>query len=81
MGTVIMTTITGVWNDYVWPFLLISDNGKRTISTGLQFFTSEQGTSYGPMFAGYLLSSLPLLLSFIFLSRYFVAGLQAGATK
>jgi ABC-type glycerol-3-phosphate transport system permease component len=81
MGTVIMIQITTVWNDYIWPFLLLPDANKRTISTGLQFFTSMGGTSFGPLFAGYLLSSVPLLLCFTFLSRYFVAGLQAGTSK
>ena len=80
MGTVIMMQINNVWNDYIWPFLLLSDPGKRTISTGLQFFTGET-TEFGPLFAGYLLSSVPLLICFVFLSRYFVAGLQAGTSK
>lgn len=81
MGTVVMTTVTGVWNEYVWAFLAINDPTKRTIGTGLQFFTNEQSTSYGPLFAGYILASLPLLLAFIFTSRYYVAGLQAGSVK
>jgi len=81
MGTVLMTTITGVWNEYVWAFLAISDPAKRTIGTGLQYYTGEATTSYGPLFAGYILASLPLLLAFIFTSRYYVAGLQAGSVK
>jgi len=81
MGTVVMTTITGVWNEYVWAFLVINDPTRRTIGTGLQFYTNEQTTSYGPLFAGYILASLPLLLAFIFTSRYYVAGLQAGSVK
>jgi ABC-type glycerol-3-phosphate transport system permease component len=81
MGTVMMITITGVWNEYVWAFLAIADPTRRTIGTGLQFYTNEQTTSYGPLFAGYILASLPLLLAFIFTSRYYVAGLQAGSVK
>jgi len=77
----LMTTITGVWNEYVWAFLAISDTAKRTIGTGLQYYTGEATTSYGPLFAGYILASLPLLLAFIFTSRYYVAGLQAGSVK
>jgi ABC-type glycerol-3-phosphate transport system permease component len=81
MGTVIMTQLTGVWNEYIWAFLVINDANKRTIGTGLQFFTNEQTTSFGPLFAGYILASVPLLIAFIFLSRYFVAGIQAGTGK
>ena len=81
MGTVIMTQLTGVWNEYIWAFLVINDPTKRTIGTGLQFFTGEQTTSFGPLFAGYILASVPSLIAFIFLSRYFVAGIQAGTGK
>jgi ABC-type glycerol-3-phosphate transport system permease component len=70
-----------VWNEYIWAFLVINDPYKRTIGTGLQFFTNEQTTSFGPLFAGYLLASVPLLIAFTFLSRYFVAGIQAGTGK
>jgi len=81
MGTVIITTLTGVWNEYLWALLVINDPAKRTIGTGLQFFTNQLTTDYGPLFAGYLLASLPLLILFAFASKYFVAGLQAGGTK
>ncbi len=81
MGTVVITTLTGVWNEYLWALLVINDPEKRTIGTGLQFFTNQLTTDYGPLFAGYLLASLPLLILFSFASRYFVAGLQAGGTK
>ena len=81
MGTVIITTLTGVWNEYLWALLVINDPSKRTIGTGLQFFTNQLTTDYGPLFAGYLLASLPLLILFAFASKYFVAGLQAGASK
>ena len=81
MGTVVMTQLTGVWNEFIWAFLVISDPTKRTIGTGLQFFTGMQTSSFGPLFAGYILASLPLLIAFSFLSRYFVAGIQAGTGK
>jgi ABC-type glycerol-3-phosphate transport system permease component len=81
MGTVIMITLTQVWNEYVWAFLAIADPNHRTIGTGLQFYTNEMTTSYGPLFAGYILASLPLLLAFAITARYYVAGIQAGSGK
>jgi ABC-type glycerol-3-phosphate transport system permease component len=81
MGTVVMTQLTGVWNEFIWAFLVINDPAKRTIGTGLQFFTNMQTTSFGPLFAGYILASVPLLAAFTFLSRYFVAGIQAGTGR
>jgi ABC-type glycerol-3-phosphate transport system permease component len=78
MGSVALITINSVWNDFFWPLLTISDNGLRPISVGLLFFSGQNGTDYGPMFAGYMLSSLPLVILFSFLSKYFLAGIQGG---
>lgn len=78
IGTVGLITINGVWNDFFWPLLTITENELRTVSVGLMFFQGQAGTDYGPMFAGYLLASLPLLLLFTFLSKYFLAGVQGG---
>lgn len=78
IGTVAVITINNVWNDFFWPLLTITENDLRTVSVGLLFFQGQSGTQYGPMFAGYLLASIPLLLMFTFLSKYFLAGVQGG---
>lgn len=78
IGTVALITVNGVWNDFFWPLLTITKDELRTVSVGLLFFQGQSGTDYGPMFAGYLLASLPLLLIFTFLSKYFLAGIQGG---
>ncbi len=78
IGTVSLITINGVWNDFFWPLLTITDNSLRTVSVGLLFFQGQNSTLYGPMFAGYMIASLPLLILFIFLSKYFLAGVQGG---
>ncbi|GAB3761537.1 carbohydrate ABC transporter permease [Microlunatus parietis] len=78
IGTVALITVNGVWNDFFWPLLTITKDELRTVSVGLLFFNGQSGTEYGPMFAGYLLASLPLLLLFTFLSKHFLAGVQGG---
>lgn len=78
VGTVSLLTIINVWNDFFWPLLTITQNELKTVSVGLIFFQGQTGTEYGPMFAGYLLASLPLLLLFTFMSKYFLAGIQGG---
>ncbi|HEY3562018.1 MAG TPA: carbohydrate ABC transporter permease [Kribbella sp.] len=78
VGTISLVTVIGVWNDFFWPLLTIADNNLRTVSAGLQFFQTQNATEYGPLFAGYALASIPLLLLFLFLSKYFLAGLQGG---
>lgn len=78
IGTVALVTVQGVWNDFFWPLLTITDNTLRTVSVGLLFFQGQSGTAYGPLFAGYLLASVPLLVLFIVFSKYFLAGIQGG---
>ena len=77
--TVTMVTLINVWNDYFWPLVTISDDSLRTVSIGLAFFQGQNITQWGPLFAGYTIASLPLLIVFLFASRYFVAGLTAGS--
>jgi ABC-type glycerol-3-phosphate transport system permease component len=78
IGTVSLVTVQGVWNDFFWPLLTVSENSLRTVSVGLLFFQGQSATQFGPMFAGYLLASVPLLILFVFFSRYFLAGVQGG---
>lgn len=78
MGTVALVTVIGVWNDFFWPLLTVTENELRTVSAGLQFFQTQNATEYGPLFAGYAIASVPLLLLFVLLSKYFLAGLQGG---
>ncbi|WP_105565786.1 carbohydrate ABC transporter permease [Microbacterium halophytorum] len=78
IGTVALVTVQSVWNDFFWPLLTITDNTLRTVSVGLLFFQGQSGTAYGPLFAGYLVASIPLLVLFVVFSKYFLAGIQGG---
>jgi ABC-type glycerol-3-phosphate transport system permease component len=78
IGTITMITLINVWNDYFWPLLTITDDSLRTVSIGVAFFQGQNTTLWGPLFAGYFLASLPLLVIFTFASRYFIAGLQGS---
>ncbi|WP_283137926.1 carbohydrate ABC transporter permease [Rhizohabitans arisaemae] len=78
IGVVSLLTVLNVWNDYFWPFLTVSTDEYRTIPAGLAFFAGQNVTVWGPLFAGYTISSIPLLLLFTFVSRAFLAGIQGG---
>ena len=78
IGTVALFSVISVWSDYFWPELTIVTNSLRTVPVGVQFFQGELTTSYGPLFAGYLIASLPLLILFVALAKNFLAGIQGG---
>lgn len=71
----------GIWNDYLVPQLLLTDPGKRTLTTGVLYFKAQYLADWGNIMAAVLIMSLPILLLFVFAQRYFVSGLYAGAVK
>ncbi|OQA42372.1 MAG: L-arabinose transport system permease protein AraQ [Chloroflexi bacterium ADurb.Bin325] len=81
--TIAIMNILSTWNDYIWPLVTIPDGNKWTVSVGIVSFGSSFAGSqnYGPMFAGYVIASLPLIILFMFTMRYFIAGLTSGAIK
>ncbi|HZR51113.1 MAG TPA: carbohydrate ABC transporter permease [Streptosporangiaceae bacterium] len=79
----ILVTIN-VWGDYLWPYIVIQDPHKATISLGVQQFVGSFGlnlTGGGSVFAAFVLATLPMFLLVGITMRYFVSGLTEGATK
>ncbi|MCC6444487.1 MAG: carbohydrate ABC transporter permease [Armatimonadetes bacterium] len=81
LGTIAIMNILSTWNDYVWPLIVLSDDSRKTLTIGLAFFQGAYATTYGPLMAGYVIASLPLLILFLFTMRYFIEGLTSGALK
>jgi len=71
------------WNDIIWPLVTITEEELKPVSIGLMGFQAMDSYSqnYGPLFAGYILGSLPLIIFFMFTMRYYVRGLLTGAIK
>ncbi|MBO9607090.1 MAG: carbohydrate ABC transporter permease [Paenibacillaceae bacterium] len=78
-----------IYNDLIWPLLVISKPDLATMAMAIQQFvpndTSGSGQisrpEVGIIAAGYMFSSIPLLLLFLFGMNYFVDGLSSGAIK
>lgn len=81
IATVAMTTLIGTWNDLIWPLVTITDRDTMPLAQGLMQFSSSFETEWGPLFAGYVISSIPLLIVFVFAMRQFISGLTSGAVK
>lgn len=81
LGTVAILQVLAVWNDYVWPLLVVSDDSVKTLVVGLVSFMGRYQTQWGALMAGYTLASLPVLVLFFFTVRQFVAGLTSGSLK
>jgi ABC-type glycerol-3-phosphate transport system permease component len=83
LATITIMVLLGIWNDYLWPAVVTIDKNYFTIALGLLRFQSSLGRVmlYGPRFAGYMVSALPLMVLYLALMRYFIEGLTAGAIK
>lgn len=81
LGTVAILQLISIWNDYIWPSVVIADDSLRTLVVGLVFFQQRAGTDWGPLMAGYTIAALPLLVVFALTTRHFMEGLTVGALK
>ncbi|MGE7613401.1 carbohydrate ABC transporter permease [Paenibacillus sp. NPDC101420] len=81
LATLSIFTFQAGWNSFLWPMIVLNDPDKATIQMGLQAFTYNFQTDYGPMMAGALVAILPILVLFLALQRYFVQGIAFSGIK
>jgi multiple sugar transport system permease protein len=82
-GIAVMAIFTFVsqWNEFFWPFLVTQSSEMRTIQVGLAAFKFADSTQYGPMMAGAVIASIPMIVLFFSLQKYFLQGITIGAIK
>ncbi len=69
------------WNNYLWPLLIASDPSMMTAPVALGTLIGVTRVSWGGIMVGAVLLTVPMLMVFVFLQRYFMAGIAAGAIK
>ena len=69
------------WNEYMFAFILPSRPEMKTLSVGIAEMNGFQQVRWNDMMAASLMASLPLILLFVCLQKYFVSGLTSGAVK
>jgi len=76
----IIWQFTSAWNDYLFAiFLSNTRNGPITIA--LNALAGAQSPDYAASMAGALITSLPTLVVYVLLGRWFIGGLMAGSVK
>jgi len=79
--TLALFTFLGVWNDFMWPLIILTDQDKYTLPVALAALSREHVQDNELMMAGSVLTILPVLLLFLVLQRYYMQGLLAGSVK
>jgi lactose/L-arabinose transport system permease protein len=69
------------WNDFLWPLLVLTARDAYTIPVALGTLVGLTRVSWGGIMVGTAIATVPFLIMFLFLQRYFVAGITAGAVK
>jgi multiple sugar transport system permease protein len=72
---------TWIFNDFLWALVLIQDTHLKPVTTGLANLRGQFTTDYPLIVAGSLVATIPTLIVFFGLQRYFIQGLTVGATK
>lgn len=70
-----------VWNDLLFPLLLLTGKQQLTLPLAMLQFRGEFVTDYPMLLTGVVVTSLPMILLFVFLQRYFISGALAGSLK
>ncbi|RKE23694.1 carbohydrate ABC transporter permease [Streptomyces sp. TLI_171] len=69
------------WDDFLWPLISLSDQGKYTLTVGIQYLSGTFTNDQRVIAAGTMMAVVPLLVLFFALQRFFFRGVGEGAVK
>lgn len=84
LATMAVLNLMNVWNDLLWPMIIVNKNEMSTIQVGLAMFSSGTDSiskHAGMSAAASMLSILPLTVAFMFLQRYIVQSIAVSGMK
>jgi multiple sugar transport system permease protein len=78
IATVAIFTFISAWTEYTFANVLIFNEGSKTLPVGLSRFVSQYQVDWGLVTAGAVMTSLPVLVLFAFIGRYFVNSISGA---
>ncbi|MEG1366920.1 MAG: carbohydrate ABC transporter permease, partial [Oscillospiraceae bacterium] len=81
IATVAIYNLVPFWNDLWFPLILISNEKAKTLLLGVTRLFGQYQTDWSKVLAVLTLSSLPVLILYLLMSRQFIKGMTAGAVK
>lgn len=70
-----------VWNDFLWPFLVMNSDSNYTIPVGLAMFKGRFYTDYAKQLTGAAITIVPVLFIYFFLQKQFIEGIAISGMK
>lgn len=81
LATLGIITFLASWNDFLWPLLILKERELLTLPPGLRTLQGAYTSEYGQMMAGAVITSVPVLILYLFLQRYIVESVQTAGLK
>jgi len=69
------------WSDFLWPLIVLTDQGRYTLPVALAALSRQHGQDTELTMAGAVVTTLPVLIVFIALQRYYFSGVLGGGVK
>ncbi len=81
LATLAIFTFMGVWNELLWPLIIMTDDKKYTLTVALANLNGQHNTEWGLLMAGSVVVVVPILLVFILLQKQFIKGISLTGVK
>jgi len=80
-ATAAILTFVTHWSDFMWPLIVATDESIRTVQVGVQYLFADNNIEYGQIMAALSLTTIPVILIFLFFQRYYVQGITSSGVK
>lgn len=81
LATLAIFTFMTLFNDFIWPLIVLNSENMYTVQLGLAIFRDQYSTEWGNLMAGSVVATLPILLVFFFAQKYFIQGITLSGLK
>ena len=74
-------TIVTHWSDFMWPLMAVTSPEHKTIQLAIQGFFTDPPVRYAPIMAALVFSTIPILIVYLLLQKYYVQGIMSSGIK
>ena len=74
-------TVQAAWNDFLWPLVVSNSADTRVVTIGIALLQGERSTPWNMIMMGSFIATLPMVILFLLLQRYFIEGISSSGLK
>jgi len=81
IAVIVIINVLYVWNEYLLAMLILTDKSLMPLMRGLMVFQGAHVTQYSVLMAGTTIAAIPIIIIYLFLQKYIIAGMTAGMAR